>query len=148
MLKMINFWPPFLGAGIKVKSFSPNYDTFEVELKLGRLNQNYVGTHFGGSLYAMCDPFFMVILIKNLGQEYLVWDKAASIRFKKPGRGIVRARFHIDAAKIAEIRKLADTQEKVEPEFMVEIKDKQGETVAVVTKLLWVKRKDRVVKRP
>ena len=81
----INFWPPYWAAGIRVMKIAPDKTSVEVEMKLKMTNQNYVGTHFGGSLYAMCDPFFMLILIENLGRDYIVWDKAATIRFRSPG---------------------------------------------------------------
>ncbi|MBK8671426.1 MAG: DUF4442 domain-containing protein [Bacteroidetes bacterium] len=83
---MINIYPPYLGAGIKLKSVNEEFTKIVVEMPLTRLNKNYVGTHFGGSLYAMCDPFFMLILIEHLGKDYIVWDSAAKIEFKKPER--------------------------------------------------------------
>jgi uncharacterized protein YxjI len=106
-------------------------------------NRNYVGTHFGGSLYSMVDPFYMLMLMNILGPDYIVWDKAASIRFKKPGKGVMKASFHLSDAQIAEIRAAADTQPKVEPQFKVVIKDAEGNTVAEVDKLLYVKKKEK-----
>src|SRR5271157_3379702 len=85
MLRWINIWPPFLGAGIRVRWRSNRH--VDVELKLRAWNRNYVGTHYGGSLYSMTDPFYMLMLMENLGRDYIVWDKAASIRFRKPGKG-------------------------------------------------------------
>jgi hypothetical protein len=84
---LLNVWPPFLGAGIRVNRFQPDWKGIEVEMKLRRWNSNYVGTHYGGSLYSMADPFYMLMLIENLGSDYIVWDKSATIRFKKPGKG-------------------------------------------------------------
>ena len=143
LLRFINFWPPYLGAGIKVKKVAPDNRTIEVEMKLTALNKNYVGTHFGGSLYAMCDPFFMLILIKNLGSDYIVWDKAAVIRFKKPGVGTVRAVFSISSEEIDSIRARADSEYKVEPQFQARVTDTTGEVIAEVDKTLYVRRKDR-----
>ena len=140
--RLLSLYPPYLGAGVRVKRLSPDCTTVEVEMPLTRWNRNYVGTQFGGSLYAMCDPFFMLILLQNLGPDYIVWDKAASIRFLKPGRGTVHARFHIPPERIAEIRTQADAQGKVEPRFEVSITTAEGEPVAVVEKLLYVRRKD------
>jgi acyl-coenzyme A thioesterase PaaI-like protein len=111
-------------------------------MRLRRWNRNYVGTHFGGSLYSMCDPFFMLILMENLGRGYVVWDKAATIRFRRPGKGTVRAVFHIPAERIAEIRAAADRDGKVEPTFHVDVVNEQGEVVADVEKLVYVRRKD------
>ena len=138
-LKLVNLYPPFLGAGVRVRRPDPR--TFEVSMKLRWWNQNYVGSHFGGSLYTMCDPFFMLLLIEALGRDYLVWDKAAEIRFLRPGRGTVRARFHIPEERVEEIRRQADAQEKVEPTFAVEITDQEGKAVARMEKLLYVRRK-------
>jgi hypothetical protein len=141
LLLLLNFWPPYLGAGIRIRSSDPNFRSVDVSMKLRFWNNNYVGTHFGGSLYAMCDPFFMLILIENLGPGYIVWDKAATIRFKKPGRGKVRAHFHIDEAKIEEIKKQLETEYKVEPTFQTQVLDEEGVVIAEVDKLLYVRKK-------
>ncbi len=143
LLKFWNLWPPFLGSGIRIRRASPDLRSIEVEMKLRFWNRNYVGTQFGGSLYAMCDPFFMVMLMENLGRDYVVWDKAATIRFKKPGRGTVRALFEIPAERVEEIRAQADAQYKVEPVFTAQVKDSAGEVIAEVDKVLYVRRKDR-----
>src|SRR6266508_3226810 len=95
LLQFINLWPPILGAGIRVHWLDPELRTVDVTMKLRCWNRNFVGTHYGGSLYSMVDPFYMLMLIQNLGSEYIVWDKAATIRFRKPGRGTVRAKFRL-----------------------------------------------------
>lgn len=140
-IRLLNLYPPYLGAGVRVRP-SADLRTFEVRMKIWFWNQNYVGTAFGGSLYAMCDPFFMLILIEALGRNYVVWDKAATIRFRRPGRGTMKATFHIPQERIDEIRAEADAGRKVEPVFMVEVFNEQGELVADVEKLLYVRRKD------
>ena len=142
--KLMNFWPPFLGAGIHVKNISDDGSSVDVEMKLHWWNKNRVDVHFGGSIYAMTDPFFMLILMEQLGKDYIVWDKAATVRFKKPGTGKLSAHFNIAAEKVAEIKAAADSQYKVEPTFTVEVKNEQGEVVAEVDKLLYVRRKDHV----
>ncbi len=111
MLRCINIWPPFLGAGIRVR-WRSNRDV-DVEMKLRFFNRNYVGTHYGGSLYSMTDPFYMLMLMENLGRDYIVWDKAASIRFRKPGKGRVRAEFRLIDAQLDEIREKLKVQEKL-----------------------------------
>jgi acyl-coenzyme A thioesterase PaaI-like protein len=141
--KGMKWWPPFLGAGIRVTSFSDDFRDAAVELKLGRLNRNAVGTHFGGSLYAMTDPFFAIMLLKNLGSDYLVWDKEARIEYVAPGRGTVSARFTLTEARIAEIKAQAAGGEKVLPQFEVDVKDEAGELVARVWKTLYVRLKPR-----
>jgi hypothetical protein len=141
LFRLLSLYPPYLGAGVRVRA-SPDLHTFEVRMRLRWWNRNFVGTHFGGSLYMMCDPFFMLILIQALGRDYVVWDKAATIRFRRPGRGTVRATFHIPPERVAEIRAAADVQGKVEPTFRVDVVDERGEVVAEVEKLLYVRRKD------
>jgi acyl-coenzyme A thioesterase PaaI-like protein len=139
MERHINLYPPLVGAGIR--SHSIDESTVEVEMKLTVFNRNLVGVHFGGSLYAMCDPWFMLILMRLLGRDYIVWDKAASIQFKKPGRGRVKARFHIPLERVDEIRRDADVQGKIEPVFNVDVVDDDGQVIAKVEKLLYVRRK-------
>lgn len=136
--KLINFYPPLLGAGIRARTVDER--TVEVKLKMTPLNRNIVGVHFGGSLYAMCDPWFMLILMRLLGRDYIVWDKAASIQFKKPGRGTMRARFHIPPERVEQIRLEADRNGKIEPTFSVNVMDEAGQVIASVEKLLYVRR--------
>jgi hypothetical protein len=140
MLRSINIWPPFFGAGIRVK-WSADHKGVDVEMKLRFWNRNYVGTHYGGSLYSMADPFYMLMLMENLGRDYIVWDKAASIRFRKPGKGKVKAEFRLTDAQLDEIRKKLKLQEKYEPTFVVEVKDESGDVVAEVQKVLHIRRK-------
>ncbi|MDY7092829.1 MAG: DUF4442 domain-containing protein [Acidobacteriota bacterium] len=139
---LMRFYPPFLGAGIRVCTVRDDLRLIETEMKLHWWNRNYVGTHFGGSLFAMCDPFYMVMLVELLGRDYIVWDKAATIRFRRPGRGTMRARFEIPLEREQEIRAAADAEGKVEPVFKAEVLDQEGEVVAEVEKLLYVRRKD------
>jgi hypothetical protein len=141
MLKLINWYPPYLGAGIRVRRVAPDFTSVEVEMKLRFWNRNYVGTQFGGSLYAMTDPFYMLMLMENLGRDYIVWDKAATIRFKKPGKGRVRARFELPREQIDAIRAEADRGVKVEPVFQVNVLDDSGTLIAEVEKTLYVRRK-------
>jgi acyl-coenzyme A thioesterase PaaI-like protein len=142
----MKYWPPFLGAGIRVRSLSEDFRDAVVELRLGRFNRNYVGTHFGGSLYAMTDPFFMIMLLHNLGDDYLVWDKSGGIEYVAPGRGTVSAHFHLSERRIAEIRAEAAGGGKIFPEFEVNVKDEAGAIVARVRKTLYVRLKPK--KRP
>jgi Domain of unknown function (DUF4442) len=139
--RWVNLYPPYLGAAVRVTHISEDFRDVEVEMPLRFYNRNYVGTHFGGSLYSMCDPFYMLMLINILGPGYIVWDKAASIRFKKPGKGVMKAAFHLSEEQISEIRAAADIQPKVEPQFQVLIKDAEGNVVAEIDKLLYVKKK-------
>jgi hypothetical protein len=139
--RWINLWPPFLGAGIRITHIASDMKAVDVEMKLRFWNANYVGTHFGGSLFAMTDPFYMLMLMANLGPDYIVWDKAASIRYRKPGRGTVCVEFRLSDSQIDDIREKLKTLPKYEPVFSVEIKDGAGVVIAEVEKLLHVRKK-------
>src|ERR1700691_3764719 len=139
--RWVNFWPPFLGMGIRIKYIGPDMKAVDVEMKLRFWNANYVGTQFGGSLFAMTDPFYMLMLMANLGRDYIVWDKAATIRYKKPGKGRVRAEFRLSDSQIEDIREKLKTLPKYEPVFTVEVKDEAGVVIAEVEKLLHVRKK-------
>jgi hypothetical protein len=143
LLKLMRFWPPFWGMNIRVTEANEDLTRMTVEMGLHFWNKNYVGTQFGGALYAMVDPFYMLMFIENLGPDYIVWDKAAHIQFKKPGRGKVRATFELTQEQIAAAKKAADENPKVEPVFNVQILNEIGEVVAEVEKTLYIKRKDK-----
>ena len=141
--RKLNLYPPYWGTGIIVKKISPDFREIVVQMKMKWYNRNYVNTHFGGSLYSMTDPFFMLMLIKILGKEYVVWDKAAHIDFIKPGLGTVTAKFVISDEQIKDIiAKTADGQ-KYLPEFTVDIKSRKGNKVARVIKTLYIRKKLR-----
>ena len=139
--RWINLWPPFLGAGIRITRIASDMKSIDVEMKLRFWNANYVGTHFGGSLFAMTDAFYMLMLMHHLGRDYIVWDKAATIRYKKPGRGTVRAEFRLTEAQVEEVRQKLKTLEKFEPVFAVEVKDESGVVIAEVERLLHVRQR-------
>ncbi len=143
LVRGMHLWPPFLGAGIRLRRMSEDFREAEVELRLGRLNRNAVGTQFGGSLFAMTDPFYAIMLMRNLGREYLVWDKAASIEYLAPGRGTVRASFELTEACLAGVRAGAAGGEKVLPEFDTDIVDAKGEVVARVHRTVYVRLKPK-----
>ena len=131
-----------MGAGIRVEHVAPDMKSVDVEMKLRWWNANYVGTHFGGSLFAMTDAFYMLMLMANLGRDYIVWDKAASIRYRKPGKGTVRAEFRLSDTQLDDIRERLKTLPRYEPRFTVEVKDELGTVIAEVEKLLYVRRKE------
>jgi acyl-coenzyme A thioesterase PaaI-like protein len=141
MRRLLNWYPPFRGAGIRVREIAPDFRSVTVELRMKLFNRNYVGTHFGGSLFAMTDPFFMIMMMKNLGPEYVVWDKAGTVRFLRPARGTVTARFSLPELHVAEARERTAAGEKHEPRFKVDIVDEDGVTVADVEKTLYIRRK-------
>jgi acyl-coenzyme A thioesterase PaaI-like protein len=138
-----HLYPPYLGTGIRVTHVSKDFRSIRVRMPLRFYNRNYFGTHFGGSLYAMCDPFYMWMLIKNLGPDYIVWDESASIRYFRPGRGVVTARFELYQQQIEALRRVADSEGSAEDVFSVDITDEQGQVVAQVGKRIHVRRKKR-----
>ncbi|OYW78760.1 MAG: tetrameric acyl-CoA thioesterase [Asticcacaulis sp. 32-58-5] len=133
--------------GIKVTRMSDDYTEIDVAMKLTWWNRNIVGTQFGGSLYAMTDPFFMLMLMMQLGKDYIVWDKAATIRFIRPGRGRVRALFRLSHDEAMQIRDMADLNGKTEPVLKVDILDDEDQIVAEVDKTLYVRRKSQSASR-
>lgn len=141
--RLMNFYPPFLGAGIRIEHADPDYRRLVIAMDLAFYNQNFVGTHFGGSLFAMTDPFYMLMLIHNLGDDYIVWDKGATIRFRKPGRGRVRVEFVLTDEQLDDIRQRAEREAKLEPVFTVQILDEAGDVVAEVDKTLYIRKKSR-----
>jgi len=143
-LKLIlNIYPPYIGAGIHVEHISEDYREVVVAMKLRWYNRNYVGTHFGGSLSAMTDPFFMLMLLNILGGDYIVWDQAARIEFIRPGRGRVVARFHLSQMQIDAIH--AETRDGAvfHPEYEVDILNDDGQVVAHVLKQLYIRQKNK-----
>jgi len=141
-MKLINWWPPMLGTGISLKKISSDFTRFEVHLKRRWYNRNLVGTHYGGSLYSMCDPWYMFILMANLGKDYIVWDKAASIKFKKPGKGLVIGVFEIDKEEIEAIRKEIDQIGKKDYVFKMNLVNEKGDVISEVEKVVYVRKKD------
>ena len=142
LFKTMNFWPPFLGAGINIDRISKDFMELDVSLKLRLWNRNYVGTAYGGSLYSMSDPFYMLMLINLLGKGYIVWDKAAAIRFKRPGASKVHAQFRLTTKQIEEFKNELDEKNKIEPVLTVIIKDQEGNVIAEVDKTLYIRKKN------
>ncbi len=138
LLYLWNFYPPFLGSGIRITYVAPDFSSVKVSMRLRPWTANYIGTQFGGSLYMMCDPFHMVMLIKLLGTKYLVRDKGAEIKFLKKGENGAHVHFEIDPRTIAEIWNCEDTvQEKT---FFAFVRNDEGELIAEVKKFLHIRR--------
>jgi len=142
LLKLgMNLWPPFLGAGIRVKRIAADFREIVVEMPLRLYNRNYFGTHFGGSLYAMTDPFFALMVLHNLPTNYLVWDKAASIEFVAPGRSRVRAVARLTQDDLDTILKMTASGDKHLHLFRLDVTDAEGLVVARVEKIVYVRKK-------
>ena len=136
-----NLWPCYRGTGARVTFIASDWREVKVRLPLSWRTRNYVGTIFGGSLYAAVDPFYMIMLMKNLGPEVVVWDKAASIRFRKPGRTPLSATFRLDEAELAELRRLLLEQPKVDRTYLVQLVDGGGVVHAEVEKVIHLSRR-------
>ncbi len=141
MRRMLNLWPPFLFSGISVREISKDFRHTKVRLQKKMLTTNYVGTLFGGSLFAMTDPFYMVMIMKNLGNEYIVWDKRSEIEYVSPGKSTVYAELHLWDEDLDEIRREVASSGKYLKWFEVEIKSGDGTVVAIVKKQIYVRKK-------
>jgi acyl-coenzyme A thioesterase PaaI-like protein len=139
--RLANLWAPFRGSGIYIISITPDYRELNVKLRRKWWNTNYVGTQFGGSIYAMVDPFYMMMVMNNLGPGYIVWDKAAKIDFKKPGKTELFAHFKITSEQLVEIKARADAMPKYIFDLEIDVKDPENQVIATVTKTLYVRRK-------
>jgi acyl-coenzyme A thioesterase PaaI-like protein len=138
---MLNFWPPFLFSGITVLEVAKDFRYAKVRLKKKMLTSNYVGTLFGGSLFAMTDPFYMVMVLKNLGKDYIVWDKRSEIEYVSPGKVTVYADFHLSDAVLEEIKDEVAANGKYLKWFEVDIKSADGTVVAIVKKQIYIRKK-------
>lgn len=138
---MINHYSPYRGAGIAIETIDLDNYFIRIKMPLTRKNRNIVGTHFGGSLYSMVDPFYMLILMHHLGNKYIVWDKSAAINFLSPGRSTVYADIRISADEISEIKQLAENHEPVLRSYTLNIVDEAGTRIAEVEKTLYIRRK-------
>jgi hypothetical protein len=142
-LRLMNLYPPLVGAGIRIKEVSAGYDRVVVEMKLTWWNANFARTHFGGSLYMMIDPFYALMLKHQLGDGYVVWDREATIHFRAPGRSKARAVFELPPAAVAEYRAELERHGKLDVVLPIEIHDSAGALIAEATKVIYARRTDK-----
>jgi acyl-coenzyme A thioesterase PaaI-like protein len=135
-----NWFPAYRGTGARVTYIAADWREVRVRLPLSRRTRNYVGTIFGGSLYGAVDPMYMIMLIRLLGPAYTVWDKAATIRFLKPGRSTLTARFVVDEAETDAIRRILETAPSVDRVYQVELIDADGVPHAAVSKTVYIRK--------
>ncbi|HMT08970.1 MAG TPA: DUF4442 domain-containing protein [Pyrinomonadaceae bacterium] len=140
---LFNFFPAYRGTGGRVIYISDDFHEVKVKLPLNWRTRNYVGTIYGGSIYASIDPIYMLMLMHIVGDDYVVWDKAAKIRFKKPGRETLYADFLLTPDEIAEIKRLAETEKSIDRVYNLELKDKNGVVHAFIEKTLYISKKSR-----
>lgn len=143
----INLFPAYRGTGGRVTYIADDWREVRVRVPLGRRTRNLVGTIFGGSMYGAVDPFYMIMLMRLLGPDFVVWDKAASIRFRRPGRSTLSARLEIEEGELERIRRAALEGPSVDHVFSVELTDRGGETCARVEKTLYIARRERRARR-
>jgi len=137
----MNCWPPLVGAGIRVRRVAPDFREVVVEMPLRRYNRNAFGAHFGGSLYSMTDPFFVLMLRHNLGPDYVVWDRSACIDYIAAGRSRVRAVLSLAEEDLKSIRKMTESGSKHLHLFRADVVDAEDLLVARVEKLVYVRRR-------
>lgn len=135
-----NLFPAYRGTGARITYIAADWREVRVRLPLSWRTRNYVGTIFGGSLYGAVDPLYMIMLIKLLGAGYTVWDKAATIRFRKPGRSTLFARFLLEEAEIREIRRLLDGGSPIDRVYTVDLADAAGVVHASVEKTVYLRK--------
>jgi acyl-coenzyme A thioesterase PaaI-like protein len=135
------FFACYRGTGARLRYVAPDWSEIRLDLPLSWRTRNYVGTIFGGSMYAAVDPIYMLMLIRRLGPDFIVWDKAATIQFKKPGRETLRARFAIDDEELATIRAALESERSVDRTYVVELVDGSGTICATVEKLIYVRKR-------
>jgi hypothetical protein len=133
-----NFYPAYRGTGAWITYIASDWREVRVKLPLSWQTRNYVGTIFGGSIYAAVDPFYMIMLIKNLGPEYVVWDKAAVVRFKKPGESTLYAHFTLDESELQRIKDELKSSPKLDRIFHIVLTNAAGEVCAWVEKTIYL----------
>jgi len=138
---LLNIYPPYLGAGVKIEYIRDDWKELKVSMVLRWYNRNAVGTHFGGSLYSMTDPHIMLLLMNSLGRDYIIWDKSAWIDFIKATKKRVYCTVTITDEIINEIKEKTANGDKFYPEFNLDIVDIEENLIAKVKKILYVRRK-------
>jgi acyl-coenzyme A thioesterase PaaI-like protein len=138
----LNFFPAYRGTGARITYIADDWHEVRIKLPLNWRTRNYVGTIFGGSMYAAIDPIYMVMLIQILGPAYVVWDKGATIQFKRPGRSTLHASFILDAPEIDAIQADLTTRTAIERDYRVDLLDADGVVHATVTQTLHIRCKE------
>ena len=136
-----NLFPAYRGTGARVTYIADDFREIRIRLPLSLRTRNAVGTIFGGSMYGAADPVYMIMLMRNLGRDFVVWDKAATIRFRKPGRTTLFATFRLDDAELDAIRAATANGEAIDRTFNVDLADRDGVVHASVEKIIYVRKK-------
>lgn len=136
-----NWFPAYRATGGRITFIAADWREIRIRLPLNLRTRNYVGTLFGGSMYGAVDPIYMVMLIRTLGPGFVVWDKAASIRFRRPGRTTLYARFVLDDAELDAIHAALRAAPTVDRTYTVDLTDAEGVVHATVEKVIHIRRK-------
>jgi len=138
---LFNLLPAYRGTGGRVTYIASDFREVRVKLSLSWRTRNYVGTIYGGSLYGAVDGVYMVMLIRILGPDYIVWDKAATIRFRKPGRSTLTARFLVTDEEIETIQRLTAESTSIDRVYTIDLVDREGTVHATVEKTIYIRKK-------
>ncbi|MDA3904746.1 MAG: DUF4442 domain-containing protein [Bacteroidales bacterium] len=135
---LLNLFPPYWGTGARAVFLSSDSKEVQIKLPLFWRTRNYVGTIFGGAIYAAADPIYMIQLIELLGKKYVVWDKSASIRFLRPGDKTLYARFLVSDELLDQIKTDVAKKHEIDLTLDVDFVDLEGVVYAKVSKVLYI----------
>lgn len=131
----------YRGTGGRLKYIAEDWSEVRLELPLSWRTRNYVGTIFGGSIYSAADPIYMLMLIHRLGPEFIVWDKAAAIQFKKPGRETLHARFVVGDDELTAIRSALESERAIDRTYSIDLVDGSGTACATIEKIIYIRKR-------
>lgn len=136
-----NIFPAFRGTGGRVTFISSDWMEVHLKIPLNWRTRNYVGTIYGGSIYGAVDPMYMLMLIKVLGSEYVVWDKSATVKFIRPGRQTLYARFKLGWGEIEYIKHMLEEEGSIDRIYPVELTNADGQVHARITKTIYISKR-------
>ena len=139
---LVNWYPMYFGTGGKILFWALDSSEVHLRLRLNIWTYNYVGTIFGGSFFSSADPFYMLMMIRSLGSNYVVWDKSASIKFKRPGKSSLFANLQITEADLKEIKDTVAQAGETTRTFVIQWKDKAGVVHAEIERLCYIADKE------
>ena len=133
----------YRGTGGRLRYIAEDWSEVRLDLHLTWRTRNYVGTIFGGSIYSAVDPMFMLMLIRRLGPDFLVWDKSATIQFKKPGRETLHARFLVGDDELEAVRSALESQRSIDRTYVFDLVDDSGTVCATVEKIIYIRLREQ-----
>ncbi len=143
----MNWYPMYFGTGGKILFWAEDHSELHIRLRLNPWTYNYVGTIFGGSMFAASDPFYMLMLLRSLGSSYVVWDKSATIRFRKPGKSTLYAVCKVSEEDRQSIMEEVKLMGETTRDFTVAWKDKNGVTYAEIVRHCYIASKAHYQKK-